>query len=438
MVKHPPHRLVKLPTDDRMVYNHIETSGEAGMWSKSLRAKTNLHQTVVNKCLKTLESQALVQEIKSAKFPARKIYMLRYLTPSEETTGGVFFTDGEMDMALIDALGEVILRFVQEQSWGQQSAAANNITDDAPVSAFSTSSKKRSRFEMEIDEKPAGGEVGGTGIFVPPRNPRTNGVLVPKRPQSTYPTTTDIHRAITDSQILNEGLNLTEGNVQQLLDSLVFDGRLERMRLPTRIVNGRPNGGGALRARSPLAKMEIDDVEAFGNAHRGVAGSRMNGVSSTSSSGRHTHGYRTTRPLLYRPPLSSSSLTPSQPDHKPGSKPPIFYLPSYINGLSSAPCCRCPVFQICEPGGPVSAEKCEYFARWLGIEAEWVPGMEDYAAAAALAAQMGGGDDDGDEMGLDRMSKVEATQPFEGVCTVGDGFAVPVSTDGRRRAWYHG
>ena len=36
------------------------------------------------------------------------------------------------------------------------------------------------------------------------------------------------------------------------------------------------------------------------------------------------------------------------------------------NGLSEVPCGRCPVFNMCEVGGPVNAEECVYFDEWLG------------------------------------------------------------------------
>jgi len=35
------------------------------------------------------------------------------------------------------------------------------------------------------------------------------------------------------------------------------------------------------------------------------------------------------------------------------------------NGFSEAPCSRCPVFRLCEDGGPVDARSCEYFEKWL-------------------------------------------------------------------------
>lgn len=34
-------------------------------------------------------------------------------------------------------------------------------------------------------------------------------------------------------------------------------------------------------------------------------------------------------------------------------------------GLTQAPCGRCPVFELCQPGGPVNANNCPYFETWL-------------------------------------------------------------------------
>jgi DNA-directed RNA polymerase III subunit RPC6 len=35
--------------------------------------------------------------------------------------------------------------------------------------------------------------------------------------------------------------------------------------------------------------------------------------------------------------------------------------------LTEAPCGRCPVFDLCEEGGPVGPSNCEYFADWLSM-----------------------------------------------------------------------
>ncbi|KAH6900428.1 RNA polymerase Rpc34 [Thelonectria olida] len=40
----------------------------------------------------------------------------------------------------------------------------------------------------------------------------------------------------------------------------------------------------------------------------------------------------------------------------------------YVSSFTEAPCGRCPVFELCEEGGPVGPSNCEYFKRWLGAE----------------------------------------------------------------------
>lgn len=40
----------------------------------------------------------------------------------------------------------------------------------------------------------------------------------------------------------------------------------------------------------------------------------------------------------------------------------------YLSPYTEAPCGRCPVFDLCEEGGPVGPSNCEYFKKWLGVE----------------------------------------------------------------------
>ncbi|CAM1504400.1 Fc.00g019910.m01.CDS01 [Cosmosporella sp. VM-42] len=39
----------------------------------------------------------------------------------------------------------------------------------------------------------------------------------------------------------------------------------------------------------------------------------------------------------------------------------------HISSFTEAPCGRCPVFEICEEGGPVGPSNCEYFKAWLDV-----------------------------------------------------------------------
>ena len=98
--------------DEQLIYSYIEASGREGIWTKTLKAKTNMHQHVVMRCLKQLEGQRYIKLIKSVKHPTRKIYMLYNLQPSIDVTGGPWFTDSELDTEFIDSLLTVVWRFI--------------------------------------------------------------------------------------------------------------------------------------------------------------------------------------------------------------------------------------------------------------------------------------------------------------------------------------
>lgn len=113
------NKITKMTSDDAMVYQHIEALGREGIWTKTLKAKTNLHQHIVNKCLKLLESQRYIKLVKLVKHPTRKIYMLYNLQPLTDVTGGPWFTDSELDTEFIDSLLLLIWRYVALRSYPQ-------------------------------------------------------------------------------------------------------------------------------------------------------------------------------------------------------------------------------------------------------------------------------------------------------------------------------
>lgn len=105
-------KLTSMNDDEQMIYSYIEASGREGIWTKTLKAKTNMHQHIVMRCLKLLESQRYIKLIKLVKHPTRKIYMLYNLQPLIDVTGGPWFTDSELDTEFIDSLLTVVWRFI--------------------------------------------------------------------------------------------------------------------------------------------------------------------------------------------------------------------------------------------------------------------------------------------------------------------------------------
>lgn len=77
--------------------------------------RTNIHQTNLTKCIKSLENKNLIKAVKSVKFPTRKIYILSELQPSVEHSGGPWYTDNELDTEFIGVLLQSIHKCLQDR-----------------------------------------------------------------------------------------------------------------------------------------------------------------------------------------------------------------------------------------------------------------------------------------------------------------------------------
>ena len=110
-------KIKNMSTEEHMVFQAIEAAGREGIWSKTILDRTKLHRAVLNKALKSLETQRAIKSVKSVKHPTRKIYMLYHLQPSTEVTGGPWFTDVELDLAFIDHILRVIWRYVAGETF---------------------------------------------------------------------------------------------------------------------------------------------------------------------------------------------------------------------------------------------------------------------------------------------------------------------------------
>jgi len=252
-----------------MVYAYIESSGREGIWTRTIRTRTNLHQIVMNRCLKTLENKNLIKPIQSAKFPKRKIYILAALQPSDDVTGGPFYTDGELDVAFVEELNRLAEKCVLAKSWYHPppKGASRKKVKKAKMSQQEAEELRRQELEDQQQQ-----------------NQDSRSAMIPMPPGYTrYPTISDITRSINQSGISQ--IVMKEAEVRQLMDVLCWSGRVMK------VMNG--------------------------NAYKSV----KNG-----------------------PGVDGAHIE---------------------NGLTEAPCGKCPVFDLCEEGGPVNARTCIYFQDWL-------------------------------------------------------------------------
>lgn len=302
-------KILKLKQDSLMVYQYVEGSDSTGIWKRHLVTKTNMHENTITKCLKDLLTAKLVKEVKSAK-SSKRIYMLSHLEPSEENTGGSFFSEGEMDVALIHAVSRYIFEWVQDQSW----------VEDMRVAPVVAPPKKKKKGQVKIepgatDASP--GINGSEGPVADPEEPqperptyrtplgKTGRPLIPHMANhDAYPTVKKVQDMITSTGIIKDK-SLNAGDIKKLLSRLEYDGLVEKIRMKDGTIGYR-----TVRQSFDPRREDNDDWLGPVNA-------------------RTVDGY------------------------------------GVGNGFTQAPCGRCPVFRNCQPGGIVSPETCVYLDEWL-------------------------------------------------------------------------
>lgn len=302
-----------LSKDERMVYEVIESSYEKGEWIRGIKNKTGIKDSPsMEKLLKALQRAGLIKNVKNVKAQNQKTYMLSYLAPSDEITGGSFYDAGELDESLVEELSNLIVFHVRQMSWveekrkrikkEQSPILVRDDEDQTTAGASDTAGgKKRKRGTTANDdthdiEDSAPPPKQRSHKHGPDPETDTGPNQLAYQAGHAYPTAASIHSYITSNNIIRtvKANSLTVDEVQNVVNVLVWDEKLEE-------VNG---------------------------------------------------GYRTVRGVTFKQPGEEDD-EPEEEEKKRG------------NGLTEAPCGRCPVIDLCGNGGLINAATCVYFDRWL-------------------------------------------------------------------------
>jgi DNA-directed RNA polymerase III subunit RPC6 len=211
-------RLRRLTSDERLLYNHIDQVQADGIWSKTLRAKTNVTQQTLTKCLKSLESKDLVQSVMSVKFPNRKMYLLKHLKPSEDIAGGPWQSEGDFDVALIDAISGVVAQHVENETCIKVPGNWNDyeITGDRAAAI----AQKKAQVQGAVRD------IEDLAVKELSRDPNTSRLVHRSAPQ--YPTAASVADWVNSKELLR-GKFVREDDMEQLLEMMVLDNRLEKI-----------------------------------------------------------------------------------------------------------------------------------------------------------------------------------------------------------------
>ncbi|KAL6304308.1 RNA polymerase Rpc34 subunit-domain-containing protein [Sparassis latifolia] len=317
-----------------------------GLWTKHIKAKTNLHQIAIDRCLKSLLQKHLIKRVPSVQHHTRRIYMLSNLEPSVALTGGPWYTDNELDTEFIRLLRASCLQFIRGKSYPR-------------------------------------GRCEGTRLLFPISSP------------PGYPTSTDVQSFVRKSRISTTDLSVE--HVEMLLDVLVVDGQIEKIpsfgtltwsvyslddpqdedddgqqsleKRKRKFEDEEECGGSVPRKRMKTVNSNVD--------HRGALGDHDDVIDTSTSSKQRpstrAKGKRAVTTTLSEvdsiPSLSeATAVTTADVDWGDVELGPHVYRAvsgeRFSFGCSQAPCVRCPTFTFCREGGPVNPRDCIYYDAW--------------------------------------------------------------------------
>lgn len=157
----------------------------------------------------------------SVKFPNRKMYLLKHLKPSEDIAGGPWQSEGDFDTALIDTISGIVAQHVENETCIRVPGNWNDyeITGDR-TAAIAQKKAEVLGAVRDIEEAPA------VKPYNPSRDPNTSKLVHRHNPQ--YPTAASVAQWLNSKEILR-GKTVREDDMEQLLEMMVLDDRLEKI-----------------------------------------------------------------------------------------------------------------------------------------------------------------------------------------------------------------
>ncbi|BFZ58458.1 34-kDa subunit of RNA polymerase III (C) [Savitreella phatthalungensis] len=179
----------ELEDDDRMVYLQVKDAGSSGVWTRTIKQKTALHTTVINRAIKTLETRSMIKGFRHVQYQTRKYYILYDLSPSVEASGGTFFQDSELDQDFVQQLRKVIMVIIERKAGISRSGGRGGAVED----------DEEERYRQRR--------------------------LPPGSLRKRLPRVEDLMTSLNESGITQQPLALAD--VQAVVNTLVYDGKLQ-------------------------------------------------------------------------------------------------------------------------------------------------------------------------------------------------------------------
>jgi len=156
----------------------------------------------------------------SVKFPNRKMYLLKHLKPSEDIAGGPWQSEGDFDTALIDTISGIVAQHVENETCVKVPGNWNDYEVTDRTAAIAQKKAEVLGVRDIEDLAPA------VKPYQPSRDPNTSRLVHRNAPQ--YPTAASVADWLNSKEILR-GKFVREDDMEQLLEMMVLDNRLEKI-----------------------------------------------------------------------------------------------------------------------------------------------------------------------------------------------------------------
>ncbi|KAI0360393.1 hypothetical protein OH77DRAFT_1516896 [Trametes cingulata] len=345
-----------LNDEEALVLDRIRAAGNEGIWTKHIKVKTQLHQTIVDRCLKSLTHKQLIKTVPDVRHPTRKIYMLASFQPASELTGGPWYTDKELDTEFIKLLSEVCLKIVREKTFAK--ARRGQGSDDRRLYPLSDAPYATSQQVLTFLQKSRVTETTLTVedvemllevLVLDGKIEKIPALHVPTSPPSDKSEEEDLHEDSSSAQALGKRKRSVESSE---------DDRSPSQRKRARGFKGN-DGDDTHRGR----RHRTSDTDVAGD-EPAQKRAELEPVQGTSSDTGSEDGVQHRRASALR-----GGLYGAEDLHSVG----VVYraireerIPSSDTG--QAPCLRCPTFDFCKEGGPVNPQECVYYESWLATQ----------------------------------------------------------------------
>ncbi|KXN87880.1 putative DNA-directed RNA polymerase III subunit rpc6 [Leucoagaricus sp. SymC.cos] len=374
--------------EENLVLGHIKAAGNEGIWTKHLKTKTNLHQTVIDRCLKTLTQKRLVKRVPSVQHPTRKIYMLEGLEPSIALTGGPWYTDNELDTEFIQHLTDACYKFIRDLTFPKRKEgiegalyaisnppkypSAQHIRNSLKKARLTETELSVEHVEMLLNVLVLDGKIEklpAFGLSVWDSLAADDGESAPeedkkKRRKKRKHDSTDSEeddkrsrrkkRRDTDDGSSSEdettkSKSKKRGKKKKNDDDddsdPDFESRQKRRKKKVETDSGTDESSDEEPKRKKRKKFQLSDSsesdEDKGDNDRNRRSSKLRNRSSSSFAAGNYDDF------------DSGSVYRAIREERPSF------------GWPEAPCSLCPSFDFCQDGGPVNPKDCVYYGEWL-------------------------------------------------------------------------